>query len=733
MSVPFPGQLRAVASAAAVCCAFSFSTSAGAQTDSATATLPTVNVQAPAASDVQVKQLPSYKFTAPLRDTPRTITVIPEEVLKEKNATTFEEALRTVPGVTFLGGDAAANPAADRPVIRGFESRNSIFVDGMRDSGVQSRENFAVESISVIKGADSVYGGRGSVGGSIDVVTKTPKLDNFFNASIGLGTDSYKRGTIDLNRTLNETTAIRLNAMGHDAEQAGRNDVYSRRWGFAPSIAFGLNTPTTVTLSYYHLKTSDMPDFSVPFRSTGGTPVTTDRSQFYGLNQRDFRDTQNDSAQIRVEHRFDDNWKLKNTTAFGRSTLSYIATNPQLTSANSNTLSLQAKSGNYATNSLSNQTELTGKLDLGGFKHTITTGVEFSTEHSLYKGHLVSDVNGNNIRSGGPCTVAYNCTALNGSWNPNNPWTGSTLLNGDKSFPGPATHTDTNIASAYLFDSVNLSEQWIFNGGLRLDHYDVEAKQAGVADLSNVSNLFSYQLGLVYKPVQPLSLYASYGTLANPPGANAGLGGGTDQLTAKNQNLKPEKARNIEIGAKWDVLDEHLSLSTALFQTEKTNARVSDGLGGTINAGEQRVRGLEFGITGKLTNKWSVFGGYTYQDAVTVNAGPSSPALNGTPMVMVPKHNFSLWTSYQVLPQLKLGGGVTASSMSYASVAATSRKWTPGYARVDLSATWNINKSMDLQFNLNNAFDRKYYQSAYPIYAAWAPGRSATVTLNFYH
>lgn len=691
-----------------------------------------MNVEASATDGVQIQQLPSYKFTAPLRDTPRTITVIPEEVLKEKNATTFEEALRTVPGVTFLGGDAAANPAADRPVIRGFESRNAIFVDGMRDSGVQSRENFAVESISVIKGADSVYGGRGSVGGSIDVVTKTPKLDNFFNASVGLGTDNYKRGTVDLNRTLNDTTAIRLNAMGHDAEQAGRNDIYSRRWGFAPSIAFGLNTPTTVTLSYYHLNTSDMPDFSVPFRSTGGTPVSTDRSQFYGLNARDYRHTQNDSAQIRVEHRFDDNWKLRNTTALGRSTLSYIATNPQLTSATSNMLSLQAKSGNYATNSLANQTELTGKLDLGGFKHQLTVGAEFSAERSLYQGYLVSDAKGNNIRSGGPCTVAYNCTALNGSWNPNNPWTGSTLLNGDKVFPGAATHTDTNIASAYLFDSVNLSEQWIFNGGLRLDHYDVKAKQAGAADLSNVSNLFSYQLGMVYKPVRPLSLYASYGTSANPPGANAGLGGGNDQITASNQNLKPEKARNIEIGAKWDVLDEHLSLSTALFQTEKTNARVSDGLGGIINAGEQRVRGLELGVTGKLTNKWSIFGGYTYQDAVTMNAGPSNPALNGLPMVMVPKHNLSLWTSYQVLPQLKLGGGVTASSLSYAAVAATSRKWTPGYARVDLSATWNINKSMDLQLNINNAFDRKHYQSAYPIYAAWAPGRSAMVTLNIY-
>lgn len=745
MPVPFPGQMRAIVSAAAICCAFFVVQPASAQTTSttegapaastsrntaATATLPTVKVEASSPSDVQIKQLPSYKFTAPLRDTPRSITVIPETVLKEKNATTFEDALRAVSGVTFMGGDAAANPAADRPMIRGFESRNSIFVDGMRDSGVQNRENFDIESISVIKGADSVYAGRGSVGGSIDVVTKTPKLDNFFNASVGLGTDSYKRGTIDLNRTLNETTAIRLNAMGHAAEKAGRNDIYSRRWGIAPSIALGLNTPTMVTLSYYHLNTSDMPDFSVPFRSTGGTPVSTDRRQFYGLNARDFRDTQNDSAQIRVEHRFDDNWKMRNTTVLGRSTLSYIATNPQLT--NANTLSLQAKSGKYATNSLSNQTELTGKLDLGGLKHNVTMGAEFNAERSLYEGYLVTDAKGNNIRSGGPCTVAYNCTTLNSNWNPNNPWTGSTVLNGDKSFPGPATHTDTNITSLYLFDSVNLSEQWIFNGGLRLDHYDVKAKQAGAADLSNISNLFSYQFGLVYKPVRPVSLYVSYGTSANPPGANAGLGAGNDQLTASNQNLKPEKARNIEIGSKWDVLDERLSLTSALFQTEKTNSRVSDGLGGIINAGAQRVRGLELGASGHLTHKWSIFGGYTYQNAVTTEAGPTSPALNGLPMVMVPKHNLSLWTSYQMLPQLKLGGGVTASSLSYASVSAASRKWTPGYTRVDLSAAWTINKSMDLQLNVNNVLDRKYYQSAYPIYATWAPARSAMLSLNIY-
>ena len=165
------------------------------------------------------------------------------------------------------------------------------------------------------------------MGGSIDIVTKTPKNDNFINSSIGFGTDGYKRATVDANHKINDTTAVRLNVMGHDANQAGRNDVYNKRWGVAPSIVFGLNTPTTVTVSYYHMNSYDMPDFSVPFRASGGTPVPTDRGQFFGLNTRDYRYGQTDTAQVRVEHKLNDDWKLKNTTMFGRSTLDYVATN----------------------------------------------------------------------------------------------------------------------------------------------------------------------------------------------------------------------------------------------------------------------------------------------------------------------------------------------------------------------------------------------------------------------
>ncbi|AKC68473.1 TonB-dependent receptor [Pandoraea oxalativorans] len=707
---------------------------AAGSTNAPTVALPTTQVNDSAVpSAMQTKTLPSYKFVAPLRDTPRSITVIPEELIKQTNATTFADALKTVPGITFLGGDAAANPSADRPVIRGFESRNSIFVDGMRDSGVQNRETFDIENISVIKGPDSVYAGRGAVGGSIDITTKTPRLEDFTNASFGLGTNSYKRLTMDVNRQVNDQTAVRLNVMGHDADQAGRNNIYSKRWGIAPSVAFGLNSPTTVTISYYHLNSYDMPDFSAPFRSAGGTPDGGfQRNQFYGLNNRDYRRGQTDTGEIKVEHRINDTWKFKNTTMVGRSTLDYVATNPQFQSATSNIISLQAKSGKYATNSIANQTELTGKATLFGFEHTLTTGLEFSNEQSRYEGYLVADSAGNNIRSGGPCSVAYNCTTI-GNWNPDNPWTGSLTLNGDKGFPGAATNTRTNTASAYLFDSVKLSERWLLNAGARFDRFDVSAVQAGAPDLNNTSNLFSFQLGVVYKVLPSLSLYASYGTSANPPGANSGLGGGTDQITATNNNLSPERSRNIEVGAKWDVIDQRLSLTAALFQTDKTNARVSDGLGGTINAGSQRVRGAELGWAGNLTNHWRVFGGYSYLNAITTDAGPAAaPGSNGLPMVMVPKHNLTLWTDYEVMPKLTLGAGMTLSSLTYASVSSTVRKWTPGYARFDAVATYRVSRSVDLQLNVQNIFDKKYYASAYPIYATWAPGRTAMLTLNFH-
>ena len=187
------------------------------------------------------------------------------------------------------------------------------------------------------------------------------------------------------------------------------------------------------------------------------------------------------------------------------------------------------------------------------------------------------------------------------------------------------------------------------------------------------------------------------------------------------------------MGAKWDVLDGRLSLTSAIFQTDKTNARVSNGLGGIENAGSQRVRGVELGVAGELTPQWRVFGGYSYLNAVTTDAGDANESASGLPMVMVPKHNLTLWTYYDVTPKWTVGTSVKASSLIYASVSDTTRKWTPGYAEVDAMASYKFSKSLDVHLKLKNLFDLQYFASSYPIYATWAEGRSAQMTLNFHY
>ena len=227
-------------------------------------TLPTVKVQDTADTVLNPKASTQGKFTAPLIDTPKTVNVIPQEVIQQTGSTTLTDALRLSPGIT-MGSGEGGNPSGDRPFIRGNDSQSSIYVDGVRDIAAGSREMFNIETVEVIKGADSAYGGRGGAGGSINMATKAPGKENFFNADLSAGNANYKRGTIDINRVLNDTTAIRLNAMAHDADIPGREGPTNKRWGIATSITFGLGTPDQLTLSYQHLDIDNIPDGGVPY------------------------------------------------------------------------------------------------------------------------------------------------------------------------------------------------------------------------------------------------------------------------------------------------------------------------------------------------------------------------------------------------------------------------------------------------------------------------------------
>jgi len=683
----------------------------------------------------------SKKYTAPLRETPKSVTVIPQQVISDTGATSLADALRTTPGITFGAGEGG-NPAADRPIIRGFNAESDVFIDGMRDGAAQSREIFNIESVEVSKGPGSAFTGAGSTGGSLNLITKGAHLGNAYNGGYSFGSDQTQRYTADLNQQITDSSAFRLNLMKHDANVAGRDNVDVSRWGVAPSFAFGLGTDTRVRLDYYHLETDDMPDYGIPLTSTTGRskyivdkPAHVNESNFYGLTGRDYRKSKNDSGTFRVEHDLNDNLTLSNSFRMSRSTLDYIVTNPDDSRGNvaNGLLSRSAKSRNSTTSGFVNQTDLSANFDTGFINHSLVTGVEFSYQDTHNRNYNVLDANGGTIASlcsaallrSGDCTNLYNP-------GPKDAWNGT--ITDSQAF----TDTDTKTSAAYVFDTLKFNEQWSLNLGLRYDDYDVKSSGyatagrgtvAGNFKRENTSQLWNYQVGLVFKPLPNGSVYAAWSTSSNPSGETSGNGG--LEMTAANTNLDPEKNRNYELGTKWDFFGDDLSLTAALFRTEKTNARITDPDNTTFQVldGEQRVDGFEFTYTGKITSKWKVYGGYTYMESELVKT--TAAADEGNHMPNTPRNSFNLWSTYELIPKLTVGGGATFVDSRFGNEANSVE--VPSYWRYDAMASYALTKNVDLQLNLQNLTDKRYYDQVFTThYAHMAAGRTALMSANFH-
>lgn len=698
----------------------------------------------------------SPKFTAPLLDTPRSVTVIPQEIIQQTAATSLLDVLRQVPGITFGAGEGG-NPNGDRPIIRGFNSESSIFIDGVRSSGSQSREIFDIDQVEVMKGPSSAYTGRGGVGGSINLVTKAPKAENFVNGTAGVGTDSYYRGTVDWNQLVGADSAFRLNVMGHSNDVAGRNGPDMSRWGIAPSITFGLHSATNVTLSYYHLQSDDTPDSGIPYNNPfaatspyaklngDGRPYSVPRGTYYGWLDRDYQKQSNDIGTILVKHDFGDGWLLRNTTVYARSTNDYIWTQPDDSQGNflvNGGIWRRNNNRDSNTTNITNQTDLTGEFESGALKHSLAAGLELSSEKTQRTGYLVDPAKNaadtHNVGSivNGACSKRYGIGALSNYWctdarnpTPNDPFNG-VIIGGQN-----PVRIVTDTRSAWAFDTVTFDPQWSVNGGVRFDSYNTRSTATttttgAVVLLSNDSNFWNYQLGVVYKPAANGSVYLSYGTSSNPPGVDAG--DGADAISVTNADLKPENSRNIELGTKWDVLDQRLALTAAVFRSEKTNARIATGGSGSpqINAGEQRVDGVELGFNGKLTEHWSVFGGYTYLDSELVKTSRADAANQGNQFPNTPRNSFTLWTDVAITERWSIGGGAYYQDKVYGNTANT--KWVPSYTRFDAMVSYEVNKHLTLQLNVQNLTNKYYFDKAYAShYASVAPGRAGILTANF--
>lgn len=697
-------------------------------------------------TDYKTEKGSSPKYTAPLIDTARSITVVPQQVLKDTAAVSLQDALRTVPGITFGAGEGG-NPQGDRPFIRGFDAQGDTYIDGVRDTGAQTREIFDIESIEVSKGPNSAMGGRGSAGGSLNLVTKMPKANDFTDGSFTYGTDQTRRYTLDVNRKFLDDAAFRLNLMSHEQNVTGRDAINYDRWGVAPSLTFGLGTENRLNLSYYHMQSDDLPDSGIPYgyASPTATAHVHDKpddggnsNNFYGLKDRDFRKTRTDIATISFEHDFNEDMTLKNTFRHGNSGQDYILTQPDDSQRNVNrygTVWRRANTRVSNTDTTTNQTDLFGSFQALGLKNNYSTGIELTREKSRVNGYNYSTSAMQNCSPTGIGNrVSGNCTSL-ANPNPDDAYGGTITRN------YTTTETAANTRSIYAFDTIELTPQWLINGGVRYDSFDVTANSPTVHATSD-NNFWNWQAGITYKPAENGSIYASFATSATPPGGLVGEGADGNPLTAgtATSELEPETTKNYEIGTKWDLFNERLSLTAAVFRTEKENTRVLVSSGTYQNAGKSRVDGFELSASGKITDKWQVFAGYSYLDSELVSAGvpgrngavtAGAVSQAGNQMPNVPKNSATLWTTYQLAPKLTIGGGAFYVDQVYGDTANT--VYVPSYVRYDAMAGYKLNKHIDFQVNVQNLTNKIYFDKAYAAhFANEAAGRTVLFNTNFH-
>jgi catecholate siderophore receptor len=714
----------------------------------------------------KVDQLSSPKFTQPLVDTPQTIVVISNELIREQGATTLTEALRNTPGVgTFFAGENGSTSTGDAIFMRGFDTSGSIFVDGVRDLGTISRDVFDIEQVEVTKGPDSTEYGRTAPSGAINLATKQPQRGNAMSGSLSGGSADQKRATADWNRQIADHAAFRLNVLDQDSGVPGRDKVKNKRWGVVPSLAFGLGTSTRAYLDYLHVKQDNVPDGGIPtiglpgYRSPDpgrpfiGNAPRVDPGNFYGTDQ-DHDHVVEDMFTAILQHDFPEDVSLHDTLRWGRTHENYLLTSFTATAANLKT----PDPGNYSTwtvarsnpnfkdqtnRIVANQLNLTANFATGPVTHNLSTGVELSREK----------------------VDTITLAALNGST-----WPAANLYHPDPAVStalaygpnGGWTRGKTDTASAYVFDTLKFNGPWQVNASARLDHYATDFGSAvacggrstpacgslptgtivpGV-DASKSGNLSSWQLAVIYKPAENGSIYANLATAAQPPGGNS-LSFSASANSVDNPALAPEKARTAELGTKWNLFDERLLLTAALYRTTVNNELEQDPT--TLlwqQIGNKRVQGVELTAVGQLTRNWAINAGFTSMHTSTSHGAlsgatsGSAPAADGSNVLAyTPKRAFTSWTTYRLPFGLVIGGGARYSGEMQRGTdgAIGTPTYVDAYWVFDAMATYPVNRHFDLQLNLYNLFDKRYAASINKSGYRYIPGvsRSGMLTANF--
>ncbi len=652
------------------------------------AILPVIMVSASKPVDsngyVVAKSSTATKTNTLLRDVPQSISVVTQALIKDQAVQSMADTVRYVPGMGISQGEGNR----DALVFRGNRSTADYFVSGIRDDVQYYRDLYNIERVEVLKGPNGMIFGRGGSGGVINRVVKEAGWNQIRELSVQAGSFDTKRVALDVGQGINDVAAFRLNTMYEDSGSF-RNGVDLKRYGINPTVTIMPTDDTKVVLNAEYVKDERTADRGIT--SLNGRPVDTKRSTFFGDPDRSNADSELKAVNALIEHKFNSDVTIRNRTRYATQDKFYqnVYANGSLKGTN---VAIGAYNNTTERDNFFNQTDLLFSLNTGSVKHDLVAGLEIGRQDT-------DDLRKTGFFSNG--TTAINVPI-------NNPVTKDPITFTTRSSDAD-NHSVMKQTSLYVQDQITLVPQLQAILGVRYDRYKVDFRKNNDAlplEINTNDNFFSPRVGLVYKPIEAVSIYSSY-SLSYVPRAGEQL----TSLTVTTAALKPEKFKNVEVGAKWDIRPD-LALTTALFKLDRTNVIIPDPNNANLSflGGGQRNKGFELGLAGQITTDWSVIGGYTYQNGEITNT-QSSSAKAGAVLAELPKHTLSLWNRYNIDPTWGVGLGLINRSAMFTST--DNAVSLPGFARVDAAVYAKINKNLRAQLNIENLFDTHYFASAH--------------------
>jgi catecholate siderophore receptor len=717
------------------------------------------NPNAEVGAPYKAKTSGDARHTRPLAETPQTIAVITKAAINDSGLTDLKQILGAQPGIT-LGTGENGNAFGDRYIIRGQEARSDVFVDGLRDPGMTTRESFAIEQVEISKGPNSSFAGRGTAGGAINAITKQATLDKDFSiVSLGAGSDSQKRVTADINKGFGDHFAVRANVLYGDEGVPDRAPANRGRKGVALSGLWERDRDLSVTLDYYGLRTKDRsPDLGYFLVGTVPNRLPATNVPLYAQNG-DFLQSDVDTLTARVNWTIAPALRLTSLTRYGKSNNSYVTTGASSTTRYDGATGLPyttpvidgGHTGWQEIDYFAHQSNLRWDKTLMGLKHEFIVGAEY-TDHKVVSGNFAITNSGafNCKNSAGiGANNAYCFTNSSGV-----PVANLTSLAG-RTATRLGYNQDWQVKTVALtaMDTVDLTDRLTAFGGVRADYFDLSLVRRNnltsviTGDYGYNDTLVNGHFGLSYKVLPKLIVYGSAASAQDINGGEADSGtssgyGGAVLYQNSIAGAKPETSVNLELGAKWNLLDDKLLATAAVFQTKKSD--VMEGANydtvGTFNTGKNRVRGAEVGLSGNLTEDLSVQVGAAVMKSRVLDS--ATPVNIGRPLSNFAEKTFSAQAKYQLTNAFSFGaaarhesnrcGGQPDTAVTYAPTGECAQP-VPSFTVYDLFAAYRFSKKLDLRVNVLNVANKDYFTAVYRSGAFLYKGdaRAVRVTLNY--